>query len=59
MEKIGDIAPEVLCDLRKYSMLKYLGRLIEEYNYTQVKTPDELRGFIERVDEIMAVHREV
>ncbi len=58
MEKIGDIAPEVLCDLRKYSMLKYLGRLIEKYNYTQVKTPEQLQAFIEEVDAITQIHKD-
>ncbi len=58
MEKVGDIAEEVLCDLRKLSISKYLHQLISKYEFIQVKTPDDLKKFIEEVDAITAVHRE-
>jgi hypothetical protein len=59
MAKIGDIINEAtLCDLRKYSMLKYLGRLIEKYNYQQVKTPEQLKAFIDEVDAITKIHKD-
>ena len=57
MDKLGPIAEEVLLDLRKFSMCKYLYQLISKYEFIQVKNPDELKAFIEEVDAITATHR--
>ena len=57
MEKIGDIAPEVLLDLRKFSICKYLYQLISKYEFIQVKSPDELKAFISEVDAITQIHK--
>ena len=57
MEKVGEIAEEVLLDLRKFSMCKYLYQLISKYEFIHVKTPEELKKFIDEVDAITQIHK--